>query len=145
MNCVFGEVKSVLINGVSYDELFGVDVNLLNEKQRKEFVNEYLSMNENRLRNLELSIEEQERLTRLENERLQHTKPDYYQLLKNMIKQDKEHKLFQYTYGQKLISRVELSSQQKRYIKYFVKAQQNRHYEARDQYYEDLINMDTFN
>ena len=30
MDCVFGEVKSVMINGVSYDELFGVDINLLN-------------------------------------------------------------------------------------------------------------------
>ena len=41
MNCVFGEVKSLIVNGVSYDELFGVDVNLLNGKQRKEFVNEH--------------------------------------------------------------------------------------------------------
>ena len=80
MDCVFGEIKNVMINGVSYDELFGVDVNLLNREQRREYVNEYILMNENRLRNLELCIEEHERLQRLENERLQHTKPDYYQL-----------------------------------------------------------------
>ena len=58
MDCVFGEVKSVIINGVSYDELFGVDINLLNREKRQEFINEYLSMNENRLKNLELCIEE---------------------------------------------------------------------------------------
>ena len=144
IDCVFGKVKSLIINGKSYDELFGVDINLLNREQRKEFVNELLSMNENTERNLELSIEEHERMTRLENERLQHTKPNYYQLLKDMIKQDKEHKLFQYEYAQKLIPRDELLSHQKRYIRYFVKAHQNKHYEARDQYYEDLINMDTF-
>ena len=143
-DCVFGEVKSVIVNGKSYDELFGVDINLLNGEQRKEFVNEFLLMNENTERNLELSIEEHERMTRLENERLQHTKPNYYQLLKDMIKQDKEHKLFQYEYAQKLIPRDELLSHQKRYIRYFVKAHQNKQYEARDQYYEDLINMDTF-
>ena len=58
MDCVFGEIKNVMINGVSYDELFGVDVNLLNREQRREYVNEYILMNENRLRNLELCIEE---------------------------------------------------------------------------------------
>ena len=58
MICVFGEVKSVIVNGVSYDELFGVDINLLNGKQRKEFVNELLSIDENTETNLELSIEE---------------------------------------------------------------------------------------
>ena len=60
MDCVFGEVKSVMINGVSYDELFGVDINLLNREKRQEFINEYLSMNENRLKNLELCIEEEQ-------------------------------------------------------------------------------------
>ena len=58
MNCVFGEVKSVIVNGVSYDELFGVDINLLNREQIKEFVNEYLSMDANSARNLMSSIEE---------------------------------------------------------------------------------------
>ena len=221
MDCVFGEVKSVMINGVSYDELFGVDINLLNREQREEFINVYLSVNENRLKNLELCIEEEQQreyklniqieheyfkllkehlynisehskiiyfiLTkkrnllnyqkelikrflralyelseedddklfekldfeqvidhRIRNENLQYTKPDYYQLLKDMIKTDKTHKLFQYEYAQKLIPRDELLSHQKRYIRYFVKAHQNKHYEARDQYYEDLINMDTF-
>ena len=83
-------------------------------------------------------------LKKIFEESKQHTKPDYYKLLKDMIKQDKEHKLFQYEYAQKLIPRDELLSHQKRYIRYFVKAHQNKHYEARDQYYEDLINMDTF-
>ena len=144
MNCVFGEVKSLIVNGKSYDELFGVDINLLNGKQRNEFVNELLSMNENTERNLELSIEEHERLTRLENERLQHTKPDYYKLLKDMIKADKTHKLFQYEYARKLIPRNELLSYHKKCIRNFIKAHQKKQYEARDQYYEDLINMDTF-
>ncbi len=88
MDCVFGEVKSVMINGVSYDELFGVDINLLNREKRQEFINEYLSMEENRLKNLELAIEEEQEREYKLNIQIEHK---YFKLLKQHLYNISEH------------------------------------------------------
>ena len=90
MNCVFGEVKSVIVNGKSYDELFGVDINLLNGEQRKEFVNELLSMNENAESNLELSIEEH---NNVEAQKQHYTinEETYFDMLKEHLLNISEH------------------------------------------------------
>lgn len=116
MDCVFGEVKSVMINGVSYDELFGVDINLLNREKRQEFINEYLSMNENRLKNLELCIEEEQEREYKLNIQIEH---EYFKLLKEHLYNISEHSKIIYFI---LTKKRNLFNFQKELIKQFLKA-----------------------
>ena len=134
MICVFGEVKSVIVNGVSYDELFGVDVNLLNGKQRKEFVNELLSIDENTETNLELSIEEHND----EEAQKQHytiNEETYFDMLKEHLLNISEHSSIIYYV---ITSRDILFEFQKQIIFDFLNALYNQSDDDKDELFNRL-------